>query len=217
MPEKTTSPWALPYPTSVGEVKNGATNIEELAVKLNTTFNEKFLVFKTYAAGATLKSGEYAIQTKNGETFTLPSAATANQIIGVLASGITEAKVTTSGGAVIYGAYVSPGVATIKLASAQTVILQSDGTNWLIVAGEPKREQKYSAVEAFSQAEGEAGITPSATRPATIVMWLELEAAPKLGGRGMPIVPAKGAVTYKVNPGQAVVVKSAGTYSIQVE
>lgn len=40
MPEKETTHLSLPYPTSAGEVKNGATDIEELAAKLDTLLYE---------------------------------------------------------------------------------------------------------------------------------------------------------------------------------
>lgn len=40
MPEKTTTHFALPYPTSAGEVKVGATDFEELAVKLDSVIFE---------------------------------------------------------------------------------------------------------------------------------------------------------------------------------
>src|SRR2546430_2689968 len=136
-PENVTAPWSLPFPSSVGEVKKGATDFEELAVKINTLFNEKFLVFKSYAGPATLKAGELAEQTKTGETFTLP-AVTANQIIGVWC-GTASCKITTSGGAFIYGDFVEK-LGTITLTQNQHVILQSDGASWKIASGEPKRE-----------------------------------------------------------------------------
>lgn len=172
MPEKETPNFKFPSPTSVGEVKLGATNIEELANSLDTFLAGKILIFKSYAAGATLKSGEFAEQTKAGETFTLPVATTANRVIGVY--GAAACKVTTSGGAFIIGDFITAAskTATISLAEGQHVVLQSNGTNWIIVAGEPKRQTGYVRTKPLL-AEAEAGITPSVTRPASVTVFVD--------------------------------------------
>jgi hypothetical protein len=52
MAEKTTTHYAFPYPTSVGEVKLGGTNIGELAIKLDEVLFEKNLGSIQVAAGA---------------------------------------------------------------------------------------------------------------------------------------------------------------------
>jgi hypothetical protein len=168
MPEKETPNFKFPSPTSVGEVKLGATNIEELANSLDTFLAGKILIFKSYAVAASLKAGELAEQTKAGETFTLPVATTANRVIGVY--GAATCKVTTSGGAFIIGDFITAAskTATITLTEGQHVVLMSNGTNWIIIAGEPKREQKYPA-----QSQSVVSPTiqePSATRPATVVL-----------------------------------------------
>jgi hypothetical protein len=167
MPEKETPNFKFPSPTSVGEVKLGATNIEELANSLDTFLGEKIPIFKSYAAGATLKSGELAEQTKAGETFTLPVATTANRVIGVYAAA--ACKVTTSGGAFIIGDFITAAskTATITLAEGQHVVLQSNGTNWIIVAGEPKREQVYASEVARVRA---TAYEASATRPTQVIL-----------------------------------------------
>src|SRR4051794_15205647 len=101
--ENETTNFKLPYPSSGGKVNLGAKDFEELAKAVDKVFTDRLLVFKGYSGGATLKSGEYALQLKSGETFTLPSAATANQIIGVVCGATaTSVQVTTSGGAAIY-------------------------------------------------------------------------------------------------------------------
>jgi hypothetical protein len=183
MPEhETASPWLLPYPGATGKVSSGATNIKELAERTTTIFKEKVLIVKAYSSGATLKSGELAVQGKTGETFTLPAATTANQIIGVFSGlGITT-KVTTSGGASIVGDFVNG--ATITLTSLQHVILVSEGTNWFIIAGEPKRTNAYSAIETFGPYTSGQKLTwtnPSASREAWVNLTVGCNATTSFG------------------------------------
>src|SRR5258708_12777309 len=121
MAEKETSPWKLPYPTSAGEVKLGATDFEELAEKINTLFNEKFFVWKSYAGPATLKSGEWADQTKTAETFTMPAVGTANQYIATT-SAVAEAKLTTAA-KFVAGRFTT---STVVLTTPMAPLWQSD-------------------------------------------------------------------------------------------
>ncbi len=131
MAEKlTAAPWELPYPTSVGEVKLGAKDFEELAERTTAIFKEKVLIVKKYATSETLKSGELAVQEKSGETFTLPAVGTANQIIGIFSAAL---QINVTAAANIIGDGVNK--ASVKLAERQHVVLQSNGTNWMIVAG----------------------------------------------------------------------------------
>jgi hypothetical protein len=133
MPEnETAAPAKLPYPSSTGEVKLGATDFKELAEKANTFLKEHTLIYKARAASYNAESGELGFQESNGKTVTLPSAATANQIIGVF-SNVAETKITTAGGAKIYGGGWI-GETTIILSTYESVILQSNGTNWLVVS-----------------------------------------------------------------------------------
>jgi len=89
-----------------------------------------------HSANATAKVGELLKMTATA-TVTLPAVAN-NAILGVIcASGETTIK--AAGSAKIYGDFIT-GSETIKLLLNQHVILQSDGTNWYILAGEPKRE-----------------------------------------------------------------------------
>jgi hypothetical protein len=170
MPDhETAAPWLLPYPDPTGKAKLGAVDFKELAERLTAIFKEKILIFKSYTGSATLKSGEFAEQAKAGETFTLPAATTANQMIGVynVVAG-TPIKVTTSGGALIFGDFLT-GVATIQLTVYQHVIFQSVGGNWLIIAGEPKNEAAYAS-KGYSKAQVEAGVEPSASRRALVTI-----------------------------------------------
>lgn len=163
----TAAPWELPYPSPTGEVKLGATDFKELAERIAKLMGERWTTIKSYAGAATLKAGELAFQNTSAATFTLP-AASANIIIGIYCGGgALSAKVTTSGGAFIFGDFITGSTATIALTTYQHVTLTSDGTNWFIVAGEPKREQVYSA-----RAKGTSGKEeePSATRPTQVIL-----------------------------------------------
>jgi hypothetical protein len=55
--------------------------------------------------------------------------------------------------------------ATLTLLADQHVKLRSEGANWVIVAGEPKRTAKYTALAALAEA---TPLEPSATRPSTV-------------------------------------------------
>jgi hypothetical protein len=144
-----------------GEVSApGAKTIDEVIY-------EKILHYGSYAGSAALKSGELALQQKSGSTFTLPSAATVNQIIAVYCSAsCTSVKVSTVSGQKIYGDFIT-GVETVTLLPLQHVLLQSDGTEWLIIAGEPRQEEVYSN-QSYGKAEAEAGVEASASRPAFV-------------------------------------------------
>lgn len=173
MPGHTAAPWEIIYAEAADETKMFPAQVDQIkAERIAKIFGERLLTVKSYAGSATLKSGELAVQGKTGETFTLPLATTANQIIGVFCGAVASTKVTTSGGAIIVGDFVNG--ATITLATFQHVILVSEGANWIIIAGEAKREQTY-AEKNYSQAEAEAGIEFSATRPALVSVHMEAE------------------------------------------
>src|ERR1035441_6507975 len=148
MPGETTFA-KIKFAKSTDETKAFPAEVSEPGAKtIDKYLEEHNLTYKAYAGSGTLKSGELAVQGKSGETLTLPAAA-ANAQIGVFCSAAaTSVKVTTSGGAFIFGDFISGTTATITLATYQHVVLTSDGTNWLIVAGEPKREQAYSVLKA---------------------------------------------------------------------
>ena len=167
-PENETGvPAKLPYPSSTGEVKLGATDFKELAEKTNTFLKEHTLIIKARAASYNAESGELAEQSSSGKTTTLPLATTANQIIGVICTA-AECKITTSGGASIVGDFTVKS--TVTLTEHQHLIVQSDGTNWIILSGEPKRENKWTAqVEKLK----ETAYTVSETRPSTVALQFE--------------------------------------------
>lgn len=181
IPENTTSPWGLPYPSGVGRVNLGATDFNELATRLNTVFNEKFLVVKTSAVEITAKAGELVEMTAAG-TVNLPKAAAANTIVGVFAQKGEVTVKTTSAEKIVGGALPEAGT-SITLGTGQFAVVQYDGTRYLVVAGVPKEyigdtqvvkgralietENAYGAqVSRTSETEYE----PSATRSTFVVL-----------------------------------------------
>jgi hypothetical protein len=158
MAEKTTAaPWAIPYPTNLGEIKLGAQNMEEIAERVTTICKERFLSISKHAGAYEAKSGELGVQETAAATTTLPAAATKDQIIGVWCKA-SSCKVTTSGGAFVYGGSITLAskTATVTLDEGQWLVVQSDGTNWLIVNQPPQAGQYFATTGALG-AEGVVG------------------------------------------------------------
>ncbi len=197
---ETAAPWLLPYPDPTGKAKLGATDFKELAERLTAIFKEKLPIYKAYAAGATLKSGEWADQTKSGETFTFPAVGTANQCI-ITSSAVAEAKLTTA------AKFVGGGLSssTAILTTGMVAIWQSDGTNWRLIAGEVKQEQTYPGKTARAEA---TEFEPSATRRVQVTVLAIAE-------DGVSIL---GSETFLVNPGQKwkAVKRSTACYVLEV-
>jgi hypothetical protein len=124
---------------------NGEVGTENITVgsvteaMLATAVQEKLggtifgLTHKASAISASVANGELLQLTGAGTTATLP-AATKGRVCGVYASA-SGVKVKTAAG-VIAGDFLT-GQATIELRLNQHVVLEAEGTNWLIVAGEP--------------------------------------------------------------------------------
>lgn len=198
MPSATTFA-AIKYSKATDEIKGFPGEVSEPGAKtIDKYLEEHTLYFKTRAGAYNGVSGEFALQNKAGEsTMTLPAVATASQIIGVFSGAGATTKITTSGGAFIYGDFINKE-ATITLLPLQHVILFSDGGEWLIIAGEPKREQTYSAPVAYTKAEAEAGHEVSATRPG----YVALTTATNLAIGGVALLAPGGGTPYYVPPGQ---------------
>lgn len=163
MPTNTAAPWSIIFAIPIDEIKAFPTEVDQVkAERIAKIFGERLPIYKAYAAGATLKSGEWADQTKSGETFTMPAVGTANQYI-VTSSSVAEAKLTT--GAKFVGGGLSSSTAI--LTTGMVAVWQSDGTNWRLIAGEVKPEQAYGA-QVVRTAETE--YEPSASRRATVVL-----------------------------------------------
>ncbi len=85
----------------------------------------------------------------------------------------------------------------------------ANGTNWEIIAGEPKREQKYEA-KSYTKAELEAGVEPNSTRP--IVVNVIQNNTEEIVSGGVVINFNAGSNTYLpvwVNPGQKLKIKTS--------
>lgn len=160
--KETAAPWLMPYPTSNGEVKLGATNMQEISERATKLFKERLLTLAEHGGSFTAASGEL-VKATGGITVTLPAAA-ANATVGVLANN-HEVKIG-AGAALIYGDFIT-GITPITLVGYQHVILQSDGTNWFIIAGESKREVTYEAIVGRT---AETEYEPSPTRPAYVAL-----------------------------------------------
>jgi hypothetical protein len=112
-----------------------------------------------------VKGGELAEMIEESATVTLP-APVLNRTVGVFGGGVAVTLTSVEKGGKIYGDFLSAtGVTSIKLAPFQHVILQSEGTNWLIISGEPKREETYGA---FTARVIGTEYTPSTTRPTLV-------------------------------------------------
>jgi hypothetical protein len=215
----TTTNYAITFSEAADEVKAFPGEVSSPGAKtIDKVLTEKLLKVKGRAASYEATSGELGECTK-AITVTLPSAAVANQVIGVVAAPAVATEltgITTSGGAKIYGDFIV-GEATIKLAQAQHVVLQSDGTNWKIIAGEPKREQEYKGIKAVTKVEAEAGIEPSATRPGYVVILVSGGGAgTQISVGGVNVVanpPNESVVAVYVPPGQKLKGTTAFYYS----
>lgn len=127
-------------------------------------------------------------------TINLP-APSATATISVYTGVSSTATIARSGSASIYGDFIS-GATSITLAALQHVILNSDGSNWFIVAGEPKREATPGGWTARTPGtEYEA----SATRPVFVRILVEGKASTSLaygltvagvGDPGETVLPA---------------------------
>jgi len=106
----------------------------------------------------------------------LPATPPINAMIGVYAI-TTSTRIVVEGTPRIYGDFVSAAI-EIFLMQYQHVILRFDGTNWYIIAGEPKREQKY---EAFVERVAGTEYEPSATRPVFVSVFAQVKGGNNIG------------------------------------
>lgn len=141
----------------------------------------------------TIKATANITVTLPGTAGPAPAAPIAGAEVTIFANGHTVKLKPGSG--TISGDFVV-GASEIVLVGSQHVTVVSDGTNWLIVSGEPKREQTYTAEKSFTKAEGEAGFEPSATRLAFVVV----KSTSSTGGA---IIAAVGATTVLTMAGGA--------------
>lgn len=205
MPGETPT-YKFKYALAADETKAFPAEVSEPAAKqIEKVLEEHFLTIHTVAVDTAAKTGEL-LNVSGVHTITLP-AATANAIVGVyFANG---GKVTTSGGAFIFGDFVHE-LATITFAADQHATLVAEGTNWRIVAGEPKREEAQKPKLLTSGKAEEF----SATRP--VIVRVQAKAGESITTllqhtEGLATAPPVGAVvTLFVQPGETITVSTSG-------
>ncbi len=154
------------------------------------------LTYATSAVSLEGVSGKFYDMSGAGTTLTLPKPI-ANRLIGVFNNSVGAAvKVKASEGK-IYGDFTEE-VTEVSLTLRQHLLLFGSGGYWLIIAGEPKREQTYTAVKNYSKAEMEAGVEPSASRTAVV------EIVGGITGLTVAGVSVEGVGPYFVMPGQKI-------------
>ncbi|HXJ92632.1 MAG TPA: hypothetical protein VMT20_07090 [Terriglobia bacterium] len=191
---------------------DGATNIKSESIKesnLETTLQEAInkafagLTFEQKNASFTAVSGKLYEQIKNSSTVTLP-APTANRYIGIfVGSGTTGVKVKCESGK-LYGDAVV-GATEVALAGNQHLLVEANGTNWLILAGEVMSEAKYVAIKTLTKVEAEAEVEVSASRPAQVqLIPKENSCAVEVSGISLGTFTGNSAtqLTFRLNPGQ---------------
>ncbi len=200
MPENI-EPFALPIPVE-GDTPDIPRDLKALAERLAAIFKGRLLRIAEHAVSFVAVGGEMVKATAT-LTVTLPAPA-ADATVGVIcAAGETTIKMT---GAKIFGDFIT-GAEQIKLLINQHVVLQSDGTNWYIVAGEPKLEREW-AEAVRTKAEAEAGFEVSATRPGYILV--SPQAGGTFGGAGVSVngkfltTTADVQIGFPVLPGQKI-------------
>lgn len=133
MASGSTTVHALPYPLST-DAPSVHSDIQALAQALANSLASPVSV----STSQTLADGQLAISTASPITLTLPTAA-ANVTCGVfarVATGSNPVTVSAPGGALIYGVGLN-GVSSLTLGTIGSfVVLQSNGTDWFVVAGQ---------------------------------------------------------------------------------
>ena len=124
MAEKTTTHFALPSPTSAGEVKNGAVNIEELANKVDEVLYEgnKVANGQVYGAKTEKTSGTEYEPSASRPTFVVLTAE--NPGVG---SGDNIAMVVYVGGVIVCEAEGNGGAV---IATVTASIIVPAGKKW---------------------------------------------------------------------------------------
>ncbi len=162
-----TTNFKIKYSTATDEVEHFPAEVSEPGMKtIDKLLAEHLLKLTERAAEYNAASGDWVKAAANIKV-NLPTA-TANSIIAVSANNHTVT--VGAGAALIYGDFIT-GATPITLVGYQHVLLEADGTNWHIIAGEPKREQAYAAWTSYAGTE----VEPSSTRPAFVTVNAELE------------------------------------------
>jgi hypothetical protein len=134
------------------------------------------LPLTTGSGSLTLASGQAVEMSTSGATATTPSP-TLNAEVEVWCAA-SSCKVKAAAG--IYGDFTN-GATEVTLLEHQHLRLRGNGTVWLIVAGEPKREDAYVSHE-YTPAELVSGVELSPTRDAWVVVQNQVLAGFSIGG-----------------------------------
>jgi hypothetical protein len=164
-------------------------------------------------ANATLANLDRAIFQGGGPyTATLPAVA-AEARVEILSNLTSDIIVKTAGTAKVLGDYVPEGATEVRLSARQHVTLVSDGTNWFIVAGEPKREQTYNAITHV----GTTATTPSTTRPAIVTMQVPFGEASTKETFTFYVPPGQAFQQHGVNGGSTITISVGGVTIVEVK
>ncbi len=152
-----------------GNIVKESVTEEKLSAAVQTLLNKAAagLILTKQAGSTTGSSGNLYLMETNATTLTLPAATSGRQVGIICKTAIAEVKLKATGVKIFGDFLAAAGVETITLVENQHVTVGADGTNWWIIAGESKREQKY-ATTSLSRAEAETGVTPSLARPAIV-------------------------------------------------
>jgi hypothetical protein len=152
-------------PAKAASIKNA--EIKNVVSPINSTSSP----FVLRTGNFTARWGEAALVFPTAGVCTLPAPAQGLLEIWNISGG--EETIKSPGAGVIYGDFVQ-GPSEFKIAKFQHVQIRSDGTNYYIVAGEPKREELYGAK--VLKTEG-VEYEPNATRPSLIIAMIEANVA----------------------------------------
>lgn len=195
----TTTNFGITYSEGIDEVKKFPAQVSAVgAKKIDEVLYERLLNVEVKSGSFSAVSGKLYEMTTNGATCTLPSVAI-NATVAIFCGTAPASVKITAGSAKIYGDFIN-GETVITLTTIQHVILQSNGTNWFIMAGEPKREATWSTIKSYSKVEVETGLVVSSSRPGYVMFGTAISGF-SLGGVAM-VVNAVAGVPYYLNPGQ---------------
>lgn len=182
--------------TGASSVHDIGVGFQSLGADIDAVLAKSTSLFRQMTVSGAANSGDFVVGL--GTINITSPAAVANNAFTVFAGSGAVVTVTAASG-LIFGDFEG-GVASVKLTQFQHVTLQSDGTNWVIMAGEPKREQAWSAKTAFKTGSSESG-EASATRPALVCLSI--------------VVPPKAAAAVAIS-GVTVLEMTAGTEGVVI-
>lgn len=192
-------------------IKNESLEEVDFAAAVKTLLAAKVsgLTIRTSTISTTAANGELIeMLTNAGNTVTLPSPTTVGLTVGII-TPLVSSKLKTPSGLIIGDGF---SAATLTFAAGQHATVIADGANYFIIAGEPKREQVYAAIKAFTAAEGLTGFVFSESRPAVVAVSLTAPGNMQIGG--VTVLNSAGLNTYEVPPGQRLTISEKGSYSV---